>query len=229
LRAGALLALFLSFDVPFLLANSFKFLEGGYVPMLIGAALIARMLIWSHGRKALLDTYESRYSTFDEARHLIDRSLAARVPGVAVFFSPSADHVPPSLVHHVVRSRSLHETVVMLTVEYPPAPVVAEDARWRLTPLGDGFYRLVVAFGYMEEPRLPPVLREAAKATGIALGANDTTFYVGYETIIVLDQSTINYIPEFIFSYLNRNAVHDEEHYGIPLDQVVEIGAQLRV
>jgi len=229
LRAGALLALFLSFDVPFLLANSFKFLEGGYVPMLIGAALIARMLIWSHGRKALLDTYESRYSTFDEARHLIDRSLAARVPGIAVFFSPSADYVPPSLVHHVVRSRSLHETVVMLTVEYPPAPVAAEDARWRLAPLGDGFYRLAVAFGYMEEPRLLPVLREAAKATGIALDANDTTYYVGYETIIVRDQSTINYIPEFIFSYLNRNAVHDEEHYGIPLDQVVEIGAQLRV
>jgi KUP system potassium uptake protein len=81
----------------------------------------------------------------------------------------------------------------------------------------------------MEEPRLLPVLREAAKATGIALDANDTTYYVGYETIIVRDQSTINYIPEFIFSYLNRNAVHDEEHYGIPLDQVVEIGAQLRV
>jgi KUP system potassium uptake protein len=229
LKAGALLVLFLSFDVPFLLANLFKFFHGGYVPMLIGAVLIARMLIWSRGRKALLDTYESRYSTFDKARNLINRSLATRVPGVAVFYSPSADYVPPSLVHHAIRSRSLHETVVMLTVEHPPAPVVAEDARWRLTPLGDGFYRLVVAFGYMEEPRLLPVLREAAKATGIALDANDTTFYVGFETIIVRDHSTINYIPEFIFSYLNRNAVHDEEHYGIPLDQVVEIGAQLRV
>jgi KUP system potassium uptake protein len=212
-----------------MLANLFKFFEGGYVPMLIGAALIARMLIWSHGRKALLDTYESRYSTFDKARHLIDRSLAARVPGIAVFFSPNSDYVPPSLVHHVVRSRSLHEVVVMLTVEHPPVPVVAEDARWRLTALGEGFYRLVVAFGYMEEPQLIPVLCAAAKATGLALDASDTTFYAGYETIIVRDQSTINYIPEFIFSYFNRNAIHDEEHYGIPLDQVVEIGAQLRV
>jgi KUP system potassium uptake protein len=229
LKAGALLALFLSFDVPFLLANLFKFFQGGYVPMLIGAALIARMLIWSHGRRALLETYASRYSTFDKARPLIDRMLATRVPGIAVFLSPSAEYVPPILVHHVARSRSLHETVVLLTVERPPVPVVAEDARWRLTLLGNGFSRLVVAFGYMEEPRLLPVLREAAKATGIPLDSTDTTFYVGYETIIVQDELSINRIPEALFSYFNRNALHDEEQYGMPLDQVVEIGAQLRV
>jgi KUP system potassium uptake protein len=228
LKAGALLALFLSFDVPFLLANLFKFFDGGYVPMLIGAALIAGMLIWSHGRTSLLETYASRFSTFDKARPLIDRWLVTRVPGIAVFLSPSAENVPPILVHHAARSRSLHETVVLLTVERPPAPVVAEDARWRLTSLGDGFYRLVVAFGYMEEPLLLPVLHEAAKTTGIPLNSTDTTFYVGHETIIV-QEATINRIPEAIFSYLNRNAVRDEERYGMPLDQVVEIGAQLRV
>jgi len=229
LKAGALLALFLSFDVPFLLANLFKFFHGGYVPMLIGAVLIAGMLIWSHGRTSLLETYASRFSTFDKARPVIDRRLASRVPGIAVFLSPSTEYVPPILVHHVARSRSLHETVVMLTVEHPPVPVVADDPRWRLTSLGDGFYRLVVAFGYMEEPLLLPVLHEAGKATGVPLDSTDTTFYVGYETIIVQDEATINRIPEAIFSYLNRNAVRDEERYGMPLDQVVEIVAQLRV
>lgn len=228
-KAGSLLVLFLCFDVPFLLANLFKFFEGGYVPMLIGAALIARMLIWSHGRTALLETYASRFSTLEKARPLIDRSLATRVPGVAVFFSPSAEYVPPVLVHYAARSRSLHETVVLLTVEHPPVPVVAGDARWRLTPLGDGFHRLVVSFGYMEEPRLCPVLQAAAKATGIPLDSADTTFYVGYETVVVEDETKLNRIPEAIFSYLNRNALHDEEHYGMPVDQVVEIGAQLRV
>jgi KUP system potassium uptake protein len=228
-KAGAVLALFLSFDLPFLLANLFKFFQGGYVPMLIGAALIARMLIWSHGRRALLETYASRYSTFDKARALIESLLVTRVPGVAVFLSPSANYVPPILVHHVVRGRSLHETVVMLNVERPPVPVVAEEARWRLTPLGNGFCRLVVAFGYMEEPRVPPVLREVAKATSIPLDSADTTFYVGYETIIVQDEWRINRIPEALFSYFHRNALHDEEHYGMPLDQVVEIGAELRV
>jgi KUP system potassium uptake protein len=228
-KAGALLALFMSFDIPFLLANLFKFFDGGYVPMLIGAALIAGMLIWSHGRTSLLQKYATRFSTFDKARPVIDRWLATRVPGTAVFIAPSAEHVPPILVHHVERSRSLHETVILLTVERPPVPVVAEDARWRLQPLGDGFYRLVVAFGYMEEPLLLPVLQQAARASGIALDPADTTYYVGHETIVVEDEATINRIPEAIFSYLNRNAVHDERQYGMPMDQIVEIGAQVRI
>ena len=115
-RAGALLALFLAFDIPFLVANLFKFFEGGYVPMLIGAALIAAMLIWSRGRTALMEQYSSRYPTLEAASRMIQRWLCSRVPGTAVFLAPSPDHVPPILVHHVERSRSLHETVVLLTV-----------------------------------------------------------------------------------------------------------------
>jgi KUP system potassium uptake protein len=228
-KAGGLLALFLSFDIPFLLANLFKFFEGGYVPMLIGATLIAGMLIWSHGRTSLLEKYASRFSTFDKARPSIARALATRVPGTAVFLSPSADYVPPILVHHVERSRSLHQTVLLLTVDQQPVPEVAEDARFRMHPLGDGFYRLVVFFGYMEEPLLLPVLFRAAQTSGILLDAADTTYYVGHETIIVHDKATLNRIPEAIFSYLNRNAVHDERRYGMPLDQIVEIGAQVRI
>jgi K+ transporter len=81
----------------------------------------------------------------------------------------------------------------------------------------------------MEQPLLLPVLNELAKATGIPLNSPDTTFYFGYENIVVQGQATINRIPEAIFSYFHRNAVHEEEQYGMPLDQVVEIGAQLRV
>jgi KUP system potassium uptake protein len=228
-KAGGVLALFLSFDIPFLLANLFKFFDGGYVPMLIGATLIAGMLIWSRGRTSLLAQYASRFSTLEKARPIISRWLASRVPGTAVFISPSAANVPPILMHHIERSRSLHETVILLTVERPPVPVVAQDARWRMLPQGDGFYRLIVAFGYMEEPLLLPVLQQAAQASGIPLDLANMTFYVGHETIIVHDQATINRIPEAIFSYLNRNAVHDERRYGMPLDQVVEIGAQIRI
>src|SRR5580700_7723048 len=125
-KARAVLALFLSFDIPFLVANLFKFFEGGYVPMLIGAALIAGMLIWSRGRNALLEQYSSRYPTLEAARPLIDRWLCSRVPGTAVFLAPSADHIPPILVHHVERTRSLHETVVLLTVQESIAPVVPD-------------------------------------------------------------------------------------------------------
>jgi KUP system potassium uptake protein len=227
-RAGALLALFLSFDVPFLLANLFKFFEGGYVPMLIGAALIAGMLIWSRGRTSLMEQYSSRYSSFEKAKPLIHQWLSSRVPGCAVFLAPSADHVPPILVHHVERSRSLHETVVLLTVQESVATVVPEASRYSVVALGEGFYRLIVSFGYMENPRLLPVLRAVSEAEHIPLDPDDATYYIGHETIVAKDGG-INRVPEAIFSYLNRNAVHEERRYGMPTQQIVEIGTQINL
>jgi KUP system potassium uptake protein len=226
-KAGAVLALFLSFDIPFLGANLFKFFEGGYVPMLIGAALIAGMLIWSRGRTALIERYSSRYPTLEAAMPSIRRWLCSRVPGTAVFLSPSPDHVPPILVHHVERSRSLHENVVLLTVQGTNTPVVSDQARYRLIELGEGYYKLIVFFGYMEEPHLLPVLRAITEREQVPLDFENATYYIGHETIVASDAGSLNRLPEMIFSYLNRNAVHEERRYGMPTDQIVEIGTQI--
>jgi KUP system potassium uptake protein len=226
-KAGALLALFLSFDIPFLVANLFKFFEGGYVPMLIGAALIAGMLIWSRGRTALMERYTAQFSSLEKARPSIERWLCSRVRGSAVFLAPSADHVPPVLMHHVERSRSLHDTVILLTVREMPRAEVPAELRYSLTALGDGFYKLIVSFGYMEEPLLVPVLRAVAQDETIPFDPDHATYYIGHETIVASNEGSISRIPEAIFSYLNRNAVHEERRYGMPAEQIVEIGTQI--
>jgi KUP system potassium uptake protein len=225
-KAGAILALFLSFDLPFLVANLFKFFEGGYIPMLIGATLIAGMLIWSRGRTALVDQYARRYSTFEKAMPMIRRCLCSRVPGSAVFFAPDANHVPPVLMHHVERSRTLHETVVLLSVEEEQIAVVPQASRCKVEALGEGFYKLVIAFGYMENPLLLPVLENLAETGQIPFDFGDATYYIGHETIIAKDGG-LQRLPEAIFSYLNRNAVHEERRYGMPAQQIVEIGTQI--
>jgi KUP system potassium uptake protein len=227
-RAGAILALFLSFDIPFLLANLFKFFDGGYVPMMIGASLIAGMLIWSRGRTALMEQYSGRYSSVEIAMPSIQRNLSSRVPGSAIFLAPSAEHVPPVLMHHVERSRSLHETVVLLTVKELTTPVVSEASRYEIDALGEGFYRLKISFGYMEEPLLLPVLRSVSQAEHIAVDLDNATYYIGHE-IIVAREAGLNRVPEAIFSYLSRNAVQEERRYGMPTQQIVEIGTQVQL
>jgi KUP system potassium uptake protein len=149
------------------------------------------------------------------------------VPGSAVFIAPSADHVPPVLVHHVERSRSLHDTVVLLTVRELPTAEVAPESRYSLTTLGDGFYKLIVFFGYMEEPLLVPVLQAVSQSERIPLDPDNATYYIGHETIVASNEGNISRIPEAIFSYLSRNAVHEERRYGMPTDQIVEIGTQI--
>ena len=194
--------------------------------MLIGATLIAGMLIWSRGRTALMDQYSRRYSTFENARPLIQKFLCSRVPGSAVFLAPDAEHVPPVLMHHVERSRTLHETVVLLNVKEATSPVVSEDSRFNAEALGEGFYKLSVSFGYMENPLLLPVLHSVADTGLIPFQANDATYYIGHETILAKNGG-LHRVPEAIFSYLNRNAVHEERRYGMPMQQVVEIGTQV--
>jgi KUP system potassium uptake protein len=185
------------------------------------------MLIWSRGRTALMERYKSQFSSLETARPSIHRSLCSRVPGSAVFLAPSADHVPPVLMHHVERSRSLHDTVVLLTVQEMPTAEVAAESRYTLSTLGDGFYKLIVFFGYMEDPLLVPVLRTVSEAERIPFDPNDATYYIGHETIVATSEGSLSRIPEAVFSYLNRNAVHEERRYGMPAEQIVEIGTQI--
>jgi KUP system potassium uptake protein len=79
----------------------------------------------------------------------------------------------------------------------------------------------------MEEPLFVPVLRAAFETEQIPFDPTDATYYVGHETIVASDAGSISRIPEAIFSYLNRNAVHEERRYGMPADQIVEIGTQI--
>jgi KUP system potassium uptake protein len=93
--------------------------------------------------------------------------------------------------------------------------------------LGEGFCKLIVSFGYMEEPLLLPVLREVTKQEQIPVNFDNATYYIGHETIVASDSGSLSRIPEAIFAYLNRNAVHEERRYGMPTDQIVEIGTQI--
>jgi KUP system potassium uptake protein len=195
--------------------------------MLIGAALIAGMLIWSRGRTALMERYSSRYPTLEAARPLIQKALCSRVPGTAVFLSPSADHIPPILVHHVERSKSLHEHVVLLHVEKANVPVVPPESRFRMTNLEDGFHRLVISFGYMETPNLTPILSEVTRTESPHLDFDNATYYIGHESFIAGNDGVIGRVPEAIFAYLNRNAAQEEKNYGMPTEQIVEIGTQI--
>ncbi len=223
------LALFLGVDIPFLLANMFKFFDGGYVPMLIGAALIAAMLIWSHGRTAVMAQYSSQYGPFEKEWPQLKQTIVSRVPGSAVFLADSRTHTPPVLVHYVERSRSLHETVVLLQVIDDPQPEITTGPRYTVERLGDGFYFVAVRFGYMEKPLLVPFLRELAGAEQIPLDPDTATFFIGHSEITPHEGGRLELIPEAIFAYLKRNAVREEQRYGMPADQVMEIGEQISI
>ncbi len=226
-RALPLLVLFLAFDLPFLYANLGKFFDGGWVPILIGAGVLTVMVLWNRGRTLIAYKYRLRFPSKESAQERVDARLAARVPGTAVFMASSADMLPPVLVHHVERSRALQQTVILLTIQIAGEPYLADETRYKVTHLDDGFHRIVVRFGFMEEPNVLPILELAVRESNIPFGDRDVTYYLGRENFVASSRGHMGAVAETIFSFLQKNAVAADRFFGLPHRHVVEIGTQM--
>jgi KUP system potassium uptake protein len=226
-KAVPLLVVFLTFDVAFFGANLLKFVDGGYVPMLIGTAFIAAMLIWSRGRTLVVEQFTRKFPRVADALPRLARQLAARVPGTAVFLASSTEHVPPSLVRVAERTRTLHEQVVLLTVRHEDVAEVPDSRRAEYAALDHGFHRVVIALGYMEQPSVHDILRRVADQHELPFADAEVTYYLGRETIVHSNSGHMGKVAESLYSYLQRNAVAADRSFGIPPAQVVEIGTQI--
>jgi KUP system potassium uptake protein len=225
--AAGILALFLSFDVPFFAANTVKILDGGWVPVLIGIGFIAAMLVWSKGRALTVEEYIRRSARIEEAVPRLLPRVAARVPGLAVFMSSSRTHVPPILVHVVERERALKENVLLLTVVTDTIPNVPIERWITVKSLGDGVHQVVATYGFMQEPDVPAIVREVKSRIALSCEEEDTTYYLGREAVLATNRGAMGQFAESLFAYLQRNAVAADRHFKIPPGQVIEIGIQL--
>jgi KUP system potassium uptake protein len=226
-KAIALLLLFLSFDIPFLAANLFKFMQGGYVPILAGAVVFVVMIVWKTGRHIYLDHVATVCPRFETFIAELAGKLATRIPGSAVFLSVPGPGVPLVLVHHVTRIRVLPQVVVLLSIEVTHTPYVDPIGADRLEALGDGFYRLVVRRGFMDVPAVPRALALAVQHFDLPMNLAETTYYIGRETFIGTSAGRMGSLSEHIFAFLSRNADSAASHFLIPPEQVVEIGSQM--
>mgnify|MGYP001489251063 CR=1 FL=1 len=221
------LTLFLSVDLPFFAANTAKILEGGWVPVLIGFGFVVAMLIWNRGRRLLGLELAKRGKPLESGLQRLGEHVVARVPGASVFLTTSTKHVPPVLMHIVERTRALHELVILVTVEIEPKPTVPETERYELSELRPGFKRMVVHYGFMEDPDVPGVLAAASEKHALKLELENITYFLGREAVLAHETGRMGRLSESIFAFLNRNAVAADAVFGIPPKQVVEVGLQV--
>ncbi len=227
LGSVALLLLFLAVDVPFFAANTAKIADGGWVPVMIGLGFIAAMLVWSRGRTLLSERYSQRSGPLEGTLARIEDSGVQRVPGTAVFMASSSSHTPPVLMHVLDRVRALHQRVLLLTVVTEPVPHVADEKRVEVTPLRAGFTRVVVRYGFMDEPDVPAVVKRVAPTLEPPLDVSDVTYVLGREAVLGHGSGAMGWLPESFFGFLQRNAVAADQAFKIPPGQAIEIGIQV--
>ncbi len=223
-KAGALLLFFLAFDIPFFAANLTKLVDGGYVPILVGAVFFTVMLVWRRGRRLLAEVMHTRTRSLEDflGRH----EDVERTKGTSVVMCSVGIGVPPILAHHAERVHALPEAVVLLTLKFQHVPHVKAGERVTVENLGSGFHRVECRCGFMDTPDIPALLEEAKK-NGLDAKLEDVTYFLGRETILALPGGKMGQWEEGLFAFLQRNSRPATSYFRLPPDQVVEIGTQI--
>ena len=229
LAAGALAGFFLVVDATFFSANLVKIADGGYVPLLLAAAVYGTMWIWHRGSRAVERQLEhSLIPVADFTAQAIARKTP-RVPGTAVFLTRASRDVPPVLVWHLRHNRALHKELLVLTVNTASVPRIAAAKHLSVQELAPNFWRAEAVFGFMERPDVPALLA-TAKQHRCDIDLSDVTYYVGHETIVHKeDGKGLWRWQEAIYAFMQRNSSHVGDVLRLPLEQTVEVGRQVAI
>jgi KUP system potassium uptake protein len=218
--------LFVIVDLSFVAANMMKVVDGGWVPLVVGAILFFLMSTWHRGRVALAGQLER--DTLPLAVFIAQMRKKERIPGTAVYVTSRLDMVPVPLLHNLKHNKVLHERIVLLQVVTANVPRIAPEERLKLADLGDNFYTIVAEYGFMQHPNVPRVLQRCAEQ-GLKFNMMETSFFVGRVKIVPAKVSALGRFRCRIFEIMHRNALAATDFFRIPPNRVIELGSQTEI
>ncbi|WP_164116847.1 potassium transporter Kup [Sphingorhabdus sp. Alg239-R122] len=222
-----LIALFFIVDGAYFVANMTKVPDGGWFPLLIGAIAFTLLTTWARGRKLMKERMDETGLPMEIFVKSANNS-ASRVPGTAIFLSSSTAGVPSALLHNMKHNRVIHERVVILTVQIEEVPYVAAEDCQKIEDLGHGFYRLVLRYGFMQDPNIPEKLK-AVEHCGGEFDMMQTSFFLSRQTLLASKTPGMPLWREKIFAWMLRNSATAMEFFRLPTNRVVELGSQVEI
>ncbi|HWA92434.1 MAG TPA: potassium transporter Kup [Rhizomicrobium sp.] len=214
-------------DLAFLASNALKVIEGGWLPLLVAAGVFVVMDTWRMGRRIHLDKIRDAALPLPLFLARADKT-SQRVAGTAVFLSPRLDIAPSALLHSMKHYKVLHERIVLANVVVENTPFVPESRRVEVEKPGKGFYEVRIHYGFFEDLDVPKAL-EAARAFGLAIDVDNTSFFVGRETLVAGSRPGLSRWRVGLYTWLASNALAPAKFYRLPPNRVVELGAQITI
>jgi KUP system potassium uptake protein len=223
---------FVLVDVAFFSSSLLKVADGGWFPLTLGALVFIVMTTWRRGRVLAMAAQRRLAIPLNSFLASLAVNPPHRVPGTAVFMAGDPDGVPRSMMHNLKHNKVLHERVVFLTVAIRDVPWVPAAERIGVEPLGDGFYRLRVHFGFMDRPDVAASL-DLAAAKGLAFDLMQTTFFLSRATVVPATgtngEAGMADWRESMFATMARNARTAADYYNIPANCVIELGTKIAI
>ena len=226
--AGLLCGIFLVIDITFFGANLHKFADGGWLPVMIAAGLLAIMTTWKLGKSEIFRRIYANEVTEDELNNIASSSRIVRVRGTGVFMAGNPTGTPLVLLHHVKANRVLQETVVLLSVTTEEVPSIQDSVRFTVREIGHGVWRAIGRYGYMESPDVANLM-EKVRAAGVPLKLDEATYYFNREMIITGGDTRMFDWQKFFYAFLSRNARQARDYYQLPPSQIIEVGLPIQL
>ena len=226
-KAVPLVAVFLIVDIAYFGANLIKVPQGGWVPLLIGFVIFTLLTTWSRGRELMRQSMTESalpIEIFAKSAH----GSSTRVPGTAVFMASTNSGVPSALLHNIKHNKVLHERVLILTVQVRGMPYVDEAERYDCKSLGNGFYRVTIYCGFLEETDVPKLLSTLTLCDG-AFDMMQTSFFLSRQTLLASAKPGMAIWREKLFAWMLRNAASAMAFFKLPTNRVVELGSQVEI
>ncbi|MEM8918627.1 MAG: potassium transporter Kup [Pseudomonadota bacterium] len=225
--AVPLLALFFLVDGAYFAANLTKVPQGGWFPLMVGGFAFLLLTTWAKGRKIMRENMAEAAMPIEIFTKSAKNS-ATRVPGTAIFMASASVGVPSALLHNIKHNKVVHERVVILTVNIQDVPYVEPEKRVEVSDLGDGFYRLILNYGFMQETDVPAALKKV-KECGMEFKMMQTSFFLSRQTLLPSEKPQMMIWREKIFAWMLRNAATAMEFFKLPSNRVVELGSQMEI
>lgn len=225
--AAPVVILFLIVDGAYFAANLTKVPDGGWFPLLVGAVVFTMLTTWARGR-TLMRRKMSEVGLPLPVFAKSARGSAKRVPGTAIFMSSSTSGVPSALLHNIKHNKVLHDRVVVLTVDIADVPYVDPAYRCEIEELEEGFYRVSLHYGFMEETNVPYALTRKDMCGG-PFDMMATSFFLSRQTLLSAETPGMAVWREKLFAWMMRNSATPMEFFRLPTNRVVELGSQVKI
>jgi KUP system potassium uptake protein len=219
---------FLVVDAAFFGANIIKVAQGGWVPLLIGLLVYTVFVTWKRGRDLLSEKLRQGMITLEDFVKDVANNGITRVPGAAIFLTGEPEGTPIAMLHNIKHNQVLHKQNIVVTVLTEEIPHVSEKDRMNVKNLEHGFYRVLIRYGFMEDPDVPAVLRQL-KHNGLDINPAAATYIMSRNTLIPSKMPGMAIWREKLFVFLTRNASRANEFFRLPANRVVELGMQIEI
>ena len=225
--AALVIGTFALVDGVYFASNITKIPDGGWFPLVVAGVSFTVLTTWATGRELMRKSLEE--SSVPLPIFVKSAASAFRARGTAVFMSSAPDGIPSALLHNLKHNQVVHQRVIILTVKVEGVPHVDVQNRIETKEVGEGFYRVILHYGFMEEVDIPGNL-QLVKDAGGPFNMMSTSFFLGRQKLIATKEKPgMALWREKLFAWMLKNSESAMEFFRLPINRVIELGSQVQI